>query len=164
MNAVRLSIPQNGIEALVQETAKFGRAQLETGGFLLAHSGESEVCGVAMAGMRGIVRRHNIFQISSPALDRLFSYATAAGLWIPAQFHSHRFRALMSLSDEQHGLRAEGFISTIIPDFALPPANPAAWGWWQFSRGDWVPIASVSLCPKNIMIIVDFDEGGVRDR
>lgn len=164
MNALRLSIPQIGIEAIVQETVKFGMGQLETGGFLLVHSGESEVCGVAMAGMRGIVRRHNIFQISSPALDRLFSYADDAGLRIPAQFHSHRFGALMSRSDEQHGFRVGGFISTIIPDFALPPANPFAWGWWQFSRGDWVPFNSVSLVAKSIGIIVDFDEDGVRER
>jgi hypothetical protein len=149
------------IVAVVDETARYGSTRLETGGFLFAQRGSEEICGAAMAGDSGILRRHNVFQISERALDRLFTYASDNDLWLPIQFHSHEFGAGMSETDALHGLRAEGFISTILPGFACPTASLTAWGWWQFLSGDW------RICPAAIEVaggpdlLVTFDEGGV---
>ncbi len=164
MSSSRLSIPLEGVEAVVRETSQYGMSCLETGGFFLAHSGESIISSIAMAGNTGVSRHHNFFQISASAIDRLFVYADAAGYWIPAQFHSHRFTADMSLVDEDHGFRAEDFISTILPHYNKPPNHPENWTWWKFSGGSWVTSQSAMLYNGCLECIVEFDEDGVRDR
>jgi hypothetical protein len=152
------------IAAVVDETTYYGSAQLETGGFLIARRGSEEICGAAMAGDVGILRRHNAFQISERALDRLFTYASDNDLWLPIQFHSHEFGSGMSKTDARHGLRAEGFISTILPRFACPTACLAAWGWWQFLSGDWRTCPAALEVAGGPDLLVTFDEGGVRVR
>ena len=156
--------PPQAVDAIVHETLAYGARRLETGGFLIAPVGDDQIHGVAFAGDTGIVRRHNLFQISRGALDRLFTYADDAGFWIPIQFHSHRYGSGMSLSDQAHGLRVEGFISTIVPKFAQPPTDVSRWGWWRFQHRSWVPIPPISVGPDAIPILLTFDEDGVRAR
>jgi hypothetical protein len=159
-----LTVRGEVIAAVVAETARYGSAQLETGGFLIAQSGTEDVCGAAMAGDAGILRRHNAFQISERALDRLFTYASENDLWLPIQFHTHEFGSGMSETDALHGLRTEGFISAILPRFASPTTDLAEWGWWQFLSGGWRTCLPALEVPGGPDMLVTFDEVGVRVR
>jgi len=165
MSELDLTVSLGVVDAVVAETATYGIRRLETGGFLMALVGQEEVVSLAVAGNVGIVRRHNLFQISERALDRLFNYAGDEGLWLPVQFHSHDYGPPeMSIADQNHGLRVEGFVSTILPDFARPPSDLAAWGWWQFSQGSWRPSPPARLIAGAVPTIVTFDEDGVCER
>lgn len=152
------------VDAVVNETRAYGARNLETGGFLTATTNSDDITGVAVAGTTGIERRADLFQISERALDRLFSYADEKGLWMPVQFHSHHFGAGMSLTDALHGLRVEGFISTILPRFANPPDEVSQWGWWQFTDGEWLSFPPISIDRQEPGPVVVFDEDGVRER
>jgi hypothetical protein len=151
------------VAAVLRETRSYGKRSLETGGFLLATVGNDALMGVALAGDAGILRHRRLFQISEGALDRLFTFADDLGYWIPVQFHSHEIGAFMSRADSEHGLRVEGFISTIIPEFENPPDDAGSWGWWHFHDGVWHPRAPVTVQPGRAETVVVFDEGGVRD-
>jgi hypothetical protein len=152
------------VDAVVDETRTYGDRNLETGGFLTAATNSDDITGAAVAGTRGIVRRADLFQISERALARLFSYADDKGLWMPVQFHSHRFGPGMSLTDALHGLRVEGFISTILPRFADPPKDVSQWGWWQFTDGEWFSFPAISIDRQKLGPVIVFDEDGVRER
>jgi hypothetical protein len=152
------------VHAVVAETRVYGARNLETGGFLTAPTNSDDISGVVVAGTTGIERRADLFQISERALDRLFSYADDKRLWMPVQFHSHRFGSGMSLTDELHGLRVEGFISTILPRFANPPGDGSQWGWWQFMDGEWRPFPPISIDRQESGPVLVFDEDGVRER
>jgi hypothetical protein len=154
----------DGVHVLAEETRAYGARDLETGGFLLAPTGSDYVSGVALAGTSGIVHEPFLFQISERALDRLFTFADDQQLWIPIQFHSHRFGAHMSRTDAEHGLRVEGFVNTIIPGFAEPSEDVSQWSWWQFRDGAWQaypPIVVNGSAPAQVIL---FDEDGVRER
>jgi len=66
----------------------------------------------------------------------------------------------MSPTDIDHGLSVEGFVTTIVPSFASPPADPSQWGWWRYDDA-WTPIASPRLAAALVSVIT-FDEDGVR--
>src|SRR5260370_41241526 len=108
----------DAVASIIREVRSYGEHALETGGFLFANTGSEALTGVAMAGEAGITRRRRLFQITERALDRLFTFADDRGLWIPVQFHSHEMAAFMSRTDSEHGLRVQGFVSTIITEFA----------------------------------------------
>lgn len=158
-----LSMTQAVVASVAAETQFYGERSLETGGFFVAPVGSESVTGVALAGETGIVRHRRLFQITERALDRLFTYAATQDLWLPAQFHSHERMAFMSETDMQHGLRVEGFISTIIPEFAAPPLDVHAWGWWQFHAGEWRACMPPTLASGAVDFVVVFDEDGVHD-
>jgi hypothetical protein len=160
MRADDLILPEPATAAIIADVTRFGAESLETGGFLLAPRDEKTIATVALAGTAGIVRRRRMFQVSEIALDRLFAHADRHELWIPAQFHSHGGAAFMSPTDVDHGLSVEGFVTTIVPDFASPPANPSQWGWWRYDDA-WTPIASPRLAAGAVSVI-SFDEDGVR--
>jgi hypothetical protein len=94
MSGPAITVPTGIIAAITAETWAYGRRLLETGGFLLSRTGSNVATGVAFAGDVGIERGDRFLQISERALDRLFVHADENGLWIPAQFHSHRFRRI----------------------------------------------------------------------
>lgn len=160
----QLSMPADAVRVVTGEAGAYGKSDVETGGFLLAPLGLDSVTAVAMAGTTGIVREPYLFQISERALDRLFTFADDRRLWIPIQFHSHRLGAQMSRTDELHGLRVEGFVSTILPRFENPPADVAQWGWWQFRAGDWRPCEPATVQSLDPISVYAFDEDGVRER
>lgn len=153
------------ITAVIAEVRACGRNSLvETGGFLLADRAKSVVTCVAIAGDVGILRHKNLFQISERALDCLFTYANEQALWIPVQFHSHLLDARMSLTDEWHGLRVEGFISTIVPCFTKPSPDVSVWGWWQFDSGKWRRTQPVTVIGDDDVDVITFDEDGIHER
>lgn len=154
-------LPQAAASAVVADVALFGQRRLETGGFLLAPRGSEQTLIVARCATAGILRRAGLFQVSERALDRLFEYADQHELWIPVQFHSHKLAALLSPCDIEHGLSVEGFVTTIVPYFHAPSADPARWGWWRY-RGGWKRASSPETSPTPAHVIV-FDEDGVRD-
>ncbi len=155
------AVPASGVRAIIDEVESFGRQNLETGGFLMMGREETTASTIAVTGASGIVRRHNLFQISARALDRLFTYATERDLWIPIQFHSHGISAFLSKADETYGLCVEGFVSTVIPHFFAPPTDMSAWGWWQYTGGHWLDFEAAHQVPGEIMVI-RFDEDGIR--
>lgn len=159
MIANELALPSSAAATVVADVARFGTVRVETGGFLLAPRDSDAVTVVALAGGAGIVRRRDLFQISDLALDRLFAHADKHDLWIPAQFHSHGLGAFMSECDVEHGLSVAGFVTTIVPYFSAPPADPADWGWWHYD-GEWAPIAAprATTAPATV---IRFDEDGV---
>lgn len=159
MIANELALPRSAAATVVAEVARFGTVRVETGGFLLAPRDSDAVTIVALAGTVGIVRRRDLFQISDLALDRVFSYADEHDLWIPAQFHSHGMAAFMSECDVEHGLSVAGFVTTIVPYFAAPPADPAGWGWWRY-QGEWTPISPPRTTTAHVTVIC-FDEDNV---
>jgi hypothetical protein len=150
-------------ERIAEEVTAFGRWSLETGGFLLAPRGNDTLSIVAFAGQAGIVRSRDLFQISERALGRLFEFADGHDLYAPAQFHSHRRGPSLSPTDKDHGLRAEGFTSAVVPRYAGPPRPVIAWGWWSFQAGHWSAVRPPSLVPGEITV-VEFDEDGARVR
>lgn len=160
MTANELTLPEAATAAVIADVLRFGTARVETGGFLLAPRGSDAISAVALAGSGGIVRRRDLFQVSDLALDRLFAYADENGLWIPAQFHSHGHGAFMSACDVEHGLSVAGFVTTIVPHFAEPPADPASWGWWRYDGG-WVPVGPPRPSFDGVVVIT-VDEEPVR--
>ena len=157
-----LKLPRGAVESVADEVRYFGSVSLETGGFLLAPAGEHTVSMVAVTGITGIVRRHNLFEISAVAIDRLFTFADDKGLWSPAQFHSHQCDGWLSLTDQQNGFRVEGFTSIVIPNFSSPSREVGAWGWWTFEVDEWVARRPMTLCDGNTQCL-RFDEEGVRN-
>jgi hypothetical protein len=153
--------PSTTGQVIADEVRKLGRHDFETGGFLLAPRGHEAVTVAAFAGEVGIVRERLLFQVSALALDQLFSFADQNSCWIPAQFHSHVAGAFLSHTDQQLGLRVNGFTSAVIPRFAEPPAEMAAWGWWRFSCEEWAACQSPQMGGDGVRVVI-FDEEGVR--
>jgi hypothetical protein len=87
---------------------------------------------VALAGDAAITRGEQIFAADGSALGPLFRWAEEHDLTIGAQVHSHRGAAFLSPTDLAHGFSVPGFITTVIPSFANPPADPTDWGWWVY--------------------------------
>jgi len=164
VTATELTIPTLLATTIAEEIAHYGAKNLETGGFLVAPRGSTEVTGFAMAGASGIVRRPGLFQISERALDVLFNHVDKRDLWVPCHFHSHRFEAFMSRTDASHGINVEGFICTIVPNFECPPSDTTDWNWWKFTDGSWYPIASPRTREDVVHETLTFDEDGVDDR
>lgn len=160
MTENHLRVPDAAISIVLADVIPFGTEAVETGGFLLAPRGSETISVVALAGTVGILRSRHLFQISDLALDRLFAYADERDLWIPAQFHSHARAAFMSPTDIDHGLSVEGFVTTIVPHFAAPPAQPSRWGWWQYNRG-WTPISPPHGTTDAVSVIT-FDQDSIR--
>ncbi|MDP9226030.1 MAG: hypothetical protein M3P18_19765 [Actinomycetota bacterium] len=156
-----ITVPESAIDLIADEILVFGQQNVETGGFVLAAREDSVVSKVALAGEAGIVRHRNLFQISERALDRLFTFADDHGMWIPAQFHSHRLAAFLSPTDKQHGLKVEGFTSVVVPTYAAPPRDITCWGWWRFEAGEW---RDAELCRlvEGAVSVIRFDEDGAR--
>jgi hypothetical protein len=147
---------------MLEEVRRWGAEDKETGGFLLARRDDEMVVDtVALAGQRGISRGWGLFQISAQAVDELFEWSEANGLWIPGQFHSHKERAFLSRTDIEHGFSVEGFISSVIPHFAKPPAAPEKWGWWMYRVNRWIPVEPPTIRQGETRKIV-FDEDGIR--
>jgi hypothetical protein len=153
-------LPMSAVKRVVDEVRAYGLQRQETGGFFLSPRNRSSVSVVALSGVKGIGRRHNQFQISALALDRLFTFADERDHWVPVQFHSHRAAAFLSDTDKAHGLCAEGFISTVVPDFQSPLHDITAWGWWRFKAGRWIAIEPGVQSDGDVEV-VRFDESGV---
>ncbi len=154
-------LPQAAVAAIAKDVQVYGHRGLETGGFLLLSRDADVVSTVAFAGDEGIVRQRNLFQISERALDRLFTFADDRDLWVPVQFHSHGAGAFLSLTDADHGLRAEGFTSAVIPGYRDPPTDIHQWGWWRFTAGRWGRVSGACV-GDGLVELVRFDEVGVR--
>jgi len=156
----RLALPAIAGHIIAEEVRQFGQRGVETGGFLLAPRGQGTVTVMAFAGEAGIIREHLLFQVSALALDQLFGFADQRSCWIPAQFHSHTAGPFLSITDQQLGLRVNGFTSAVIPHFANPPAKMTGWGWWRYSSEGWAPCQPPQII-GNDMEVVTFDEEGV---
>lgn len=157
-------LPQAAADAIAEEVRHYGQQDLETGGFMLLPRDATVISVVALSGERGILRRRNLFQISERALDRLFTFSDDKELWAPVQFHSHGFEAFLSPTDEEHGLRVEGFTSVVVPTYANPSAEAGQWGWWRFANGRWVRTAAAGVVNRPTVGLVRFDEAGVSAR
>ncbi|GIF76191.1 hypothetical protein [Asanoa siamensis] len=160
MSDSTLIIPSAAVAAIASETGALGRLRVETGGFLLTPVGDPTITVVAFTGTTGIIRHRKMLQISARALGRLFDYADGHDLHAPAQFHSHETTAFLSRTDATHGLRVDGFTSVVIPRFASPPGDPAAWGWWTFRDTAWETITPARPSTGNAHLI-RFDEDGI---
>jgi len=162
--ATAITIPESALPRIASDVIQYGSRGLETGGFLLGDAAD-RISHVALAGMKGIIRRRDQFAVSGLSLDRLFTWAAEHQLFVPAQFHSHGGhhgqRPFLSTTDQEHGFRVEGFISSVIPGFANPPLQPAAWGWWQFGGQRWVEVRPAAVGPGTVSFVM-FDEDGVR--
>jgi hypothetical protein len=133
-----LTITKEAVVRLAAEVGRFGTDEAETGAFLLVGaSGEDRLNVVALAGHAGIDRRRDRFGVSGEAVERLFVWAGDRGLRIRAQVHSHRHKAFLSRTDLDYGFAVEGFISSVVPQYGDPPAEPSDWGWWIYERGAW---------------------------
>lgn len=155
-------IPSAAAMIVHAAVTEYGRLDVETGCFLLAPTGSSTVSTVALAGVRGIVRRPDHLAISRRAISQLFRYATANDLTIVAQLHSHRKGAFLSATDLQYGYSVEGFTTSVIPFYQHPPFSPADWGWWRYEDGSWMisePFGLDDDAPASAPIM--FDEDGV---
>lgn len=155
-------MPGDAVSAVREEVIAFGKSRVETGGFLLAPVETADgVTVLALAGDIGVTRRRGLFAISGIALDRLFAFADAESLRVPAQFHSHGRHAFLSPTDLAHGLRVRNFVTCVVPFWNDPPPRPDRWGWWRFDGEEWrdEPAPEVVVEPVRV---VRFDEDGVR--
>jgi hypothetical protein len=148
---------------MVEELARYGQGSgVETGGFLLARTGDPDAVRVlAMAGETGIERGWGRFRISAAAIDALFAWAEERELRIPAQFHSHGIGRGLSPVDRREGFNVRGFISCVVPEFHSPPTDPAQWGWWLFDGVAWVETAPAIVVEGGVTVVT-WDEDGVR--
>lgn len=147
---------------IAAEVRRYGALDVETGGFMLAPAPEPmRVSIVALAGERGVTRRWGLFRVSGRAIDRLFAWADEQGMRIPAQFHSHKLGAFLSPTDQRDGFNVKDFISAVVPQYADPPADPTAWGWWLFDGEAWIATAPPAVSAQGAPVVV-FDEDGVR--
>jgi hypothetical protein len=156
-----LVVPRGAAARIAAETRLAGRERAETGGFLLApHDGPVAV--LALAGVRGVRRERDLFQVGSLALAALFEWTEDHDLTVVAQWHSHRRDAFLSLTDLQHGFNVPGFYTAVVPNYAAPSADPADWGWWVFDGGAWTPVPPAAHHELD-HAVVTFEEGGVHD-
>jgi hypothetical protein len=159
-----LSVSRDAIRHLSTEIAVHGARPAETGGFLLAHANTRERLDVlALADQVGINRGRDLFRIRSSAIERLFTWAGDQDLLIRAQVHSHRGGAFLSETDLRHGFAVEGFITSVVPNYARPPDDPASWGWWSYSARRWRVLCPPSVAPGRARV-VRFDQAGVDER
>lgn len=157
-----LVLPAGAVDPVLREIRRHGLADRETGVLLLTGQSDMDVLAVAVAGTTGIVRGPGLFTVSAVAYDRLFTFAEERSYRTRAMIHSHPEEAFLSRTDSLYSLRVPGFVSAVVPTYAAPPADPAAWGWWRFDR-DWVPCSSPvvdGLLPPVLTVL--FDEEGVR--
>jgi hypothetical protein len=156
------SIPVSLFDALHADVRHHGRLDVETGMFLLAPTTTGEITALALAGMRGITRARGCFAATGAALARLFGHARDHELQVVAQLHSHGGAAFLSPVDLQHGFAVEGFVTCVIPNYRRPPRDPAAWGWWQHTGGQWRPTRPYTISDSGaIARVITFDEDGV---
>jgi hypothetical protein len=159
----QMAVRQDAAKRIAQEVRAFGGRSLETGGFLLAPRSTGILSVAALAGDAGIVRHADLFQISARALDCLFHFADDHDLYVPVQFHSHRRWPFLSQADEEHGLRAEGFVSTVVPGYTAPSCSVNDWGWWSFEAGRWTAVTAPTAIAGEITVL-EFDGEGIRAR
>lgn len=159
-----LHIPRGTLDALAAHVRRYGQDDLESGGFLLTQPGEPRTLMLALAGTAGIVRGPGLFIITAPALDRLFTHAERHGLQARAMIHSHPEEAFLSPTDRRYSLRIRGFLNAVVPDYATPPDDPAAWGWWRHEH-DWIPCPPAQAVPDTPTPArtVTFDAEGIRE-
>jgi hypothetical protein len=156
-----LTVTHDAVAALTGEVAVHGSSPAETGGFLLSRrESRTRLDLLALAGNAGIGRGRDVFKVSARAIERLFTWAGERDLLIAAQVHSHRGQAFLSPTDLRHGFAVEGFVTSVIPTYARPPVDPAAWGWWRYDEGHWQP-AGAPVCVPGPAEVVRFDAGGV---
>jgi hypothetical protein len=156
-------IPIALIDALHADVRRHGRLDVETGMFLLTSPIIGAVTTLALAGTRGVIRTRGQFAVSGTALARLFAHAREQQLQVVAQVHSHRGPAFLSPVDVKHGFAVNGFTTCVIPDYRRPSRDPAAWGWWQHTTGQWRPTLPYTVGENGtITRVVIFDEDGVR--
>ncbi len=159
-----LQIDQEVRDRLVEHVTGWGRVNCETGGFLLAGEDERDHMTVlALAGVAGIVRRRDVFSVSSAAIDTLFSWAADEELVVRAQVHSHRGSAFLSKTDLKYGFSVDGFTTSVIPRYVDPSAEPAHWGWWTYGSGAWSRTAAPALTRAELGQVITFDANEVTD-
>lgn len=158
-----LGLSAEAASAIVDDVRFHGRRGVESGSILLTRRGERDVQLVAIAGERGITRRHGLFMLSSSALNPLFDLAEDYDLQLRAQVHSHGGEAFLSRTDRAGNIRLPGFIASVIPNFADPPKDVASWGWWVFTGEDWAP-ADPATPSAATPRVVTFDADGIHDR
>jgi hypothetical protein len=156
-----IELPRAAVEIVVAEVAAWGTRGSETGGFLLCEENDCRVALVALSGGKGINRARDQFAVSGTALAALFGYAAQHGFSVRAQFHSHGRSAFLSPTDLKHGFNVEGFLTTVVPNFAAPSRNPWDWRWWLYNR-DWEEIEAPAPVEGAVQI-VRFDEEGARE-
>ncbi|MDQ6613307.1 MAG: hypothetical protein M3083_00690 [Actinomycetota bacterium] len=165
-----LVLPSDAVMAITADVKQWGTADVrrrgaagvETGGFLLAVPGRSDVSAVALAGGSGILRAPMQFMVSGGAIDCLSEWADEHDLRIRAQFHSHQLGSALSPIDRAGGLRVEGFVTAVVPRFADPPGDLGLWGWWEFRRPDWTPSPRATCAPGGVRTVL-FDEDGIHE-
>ncbi len=162
-----LVLPTGAVTMITADVRRWGTpgeitVGVETGGFLLAPPGQNEVSVVALAGTNGVLRAPLQFTVSGPAIEALSEWADVRGLRIRTQFHSHRHGYDLSPIDRVGGIRVEGFITTVIANFANPEDDPRRWGWWHFHDGGWA-LTSAAITVVGEIQTVTFDEDGTRE-
>ena len=80
---------------------------------------------------------------------------------VAAQFHSHRGVAGLSEVDLLHGFSVPGFVTCVVPFYANPSEEPAAWGWWRYDEQAWREISPPVMTSQPVTYI-GFDAKGVR--
>lgn len=147
--------------AIQRHVQAWGELRRETGAFLLKRRDSDTIDMIAWPLVAGIVRGRGQFAVSGVALARLFEWCGDEDLQIAALLHSHKYEAFLSPVDLKYGFAAEGFLSTIVPDYAAPPRDPAEWGWWSFRGGDWIDAQPPEVAEVASFAGVSFDENGV---
>jgi proteasome lid subunit RPN8/RPN11 len=159
---VPFTLSPTASNAIAQDIAGYGTAhRAETGGFLLTLRGTNNVDVVALAGSLGITRAFAQFRISGAAIDTLSEWAEERNHRIVGQYHSHCQDAFLSEIDRRSGFCVEGFVSAVVPDFEAPTSDPARWGWWRYTAGEWRQLVGPPTTTAQVEVIT-FDEGGIR--
>jgi hypothetical protein len=158
---MNLLIATDLLQPLQAHVRAYGLHHAESGGFLLGCYEGSAATVLALAEGVGIDRNPGFFRVSGKAIDRLFEFADQQSLRVWAQVHAHPRDSFLSITDKRDGFRVAGFLSGVIPDYAMPPLNPADWGWWTFVNGAWQTAPSPTTIDMTGRVVI-FDETGIR--
>lgn len=162
MSDKELHLPSAAVSTMVGDIRAYGRKGLETGSLLLTRPGGPDVTVLAMAGDRGVTRKHGLFVLSSAALAPLFTFAEDTELQLRAQVHSHAGRAFLSRTDKSGNIRVPGFIAAVVPNFVSPSEDVGVWGWWTYASTGWAVLAPPAVSPVTVKTVI-FDADGVHD-
>ncbi|MCW2921574.1 MAG: hypothetical protein JWL76_1448 [Thermoleophilia bacterium] len=153
------TLPRDMGTAIALHARSAGARPTETGGFILAHPGQAPHV-LAVAGERGVERQRDLFCVSTSAITELFEWAGDENLTVVSQWHTHRMHAFLSDTDLRFAYNVEGLRNMIVPDYARASPDPAAWGWWVYSDGAWVPEVPPQVGNHHFTTIA-FDEDGI---
>ncbi|MGH6956806.1 MAG: hypothetical protein ACREEW_09115 [Caulobacteraceae bacterium] len=135
-------MPQSALRSSMAEMARDGARDCEGIALWLGRRHENVAEITHVVGLRGpgVHRRPDYLSITPELLNDVTDAAIELGVFLVGQIHSHPPGAGVGLSplDQRFGIRAQGYLSAVAPNFAARLDTPtSACGFHLFEGGTW---------------------------